>query len=75
MARLITRAWTPEQIEQLRALVTGKASAVRAAAALSRSIISVQGKARELGMPFPHKRKVKADRLLKEAAVRANLES
>lgn len=74
MARLITRAWTLDQVALLKSLLVGKASAVRSAAALNRSIISVQGKARELGMPFPHKRKVKADRLLKEAAVRADLD-
>ena len=75
MPRLITRAWTPEQIEQLKALLRGGASAVRAAAALNRSVISVQGKARELGSPFPHKRKVKAERLSREALARAQLES
>lgn len=75
MPRLITRAWTPEQIEQLKALLQDRASAVRAAAALNRSVISVQGKARELGNPFPHKRKVKAERLSREALARAQLES
>lgn len=75
MTRPITRPWTPDQVELLKSLLAGGASAVRAAAALNRSIISVQGKAREIGRPFPHKRKVRAERLLREASARAEFET
>jgi len=74
MTRAIIRAWTPEQVSRLKVLIASNATAVRAAAALNRSIISVQAKAREIGTPFPHKRKLKADRLAREAAAIAELE-
>ena len=75
MTRAIIRPWTPDQVERLKVLIAGHASPLRAAAALNRSIISVQAKAREIGTPFPHKRRVKADRLSREAAALAQLES
>jgi hypothetical protein len=65
--RPIVAGWTPEQIVRLEMLLDAGASAVRAAAALRRTIISVQQKARQIGRPFPHKRAVKRARLAKEA--------
>jgi hypothetical protein len=45
--------WTKEEDERLRALVAQGASAVKAAAALKRKIVSVRTRARVLGYPFP----------------------
>lgn len=64
-------SWTAEHVARLEKLVGSGASAMRAAAALNRSIISVQAKAREIGKPFPHKRAVKKARLAKEAEAQA----
>jgi hypothetical protein len=60
--------WTPEQVARLESLIDSGASAVRAASALKRSVISVQTRVRLMGKPFLHKRKVKRIRLAKEAA-------
>ena len=46
-------AWTKEEDERLRNLVAEGASIVKAAAALKRKMISVRGRARALGCPFP----------------------
>ena len=54
------REWTLEDFEQLKALVRTGALPFRASVALSRSMIQVKKKARELGCPFPHLRAVKA---------------
>jgi hypothetical protein len=54
------REWTPEDSEKLKALVRIGASPFRASVALSRSMMQVKKKARELGCPFPHLRAVKA---------------
>src|ERR1700752_3055497 len=54
------REWTPEESEKLKALVRTGASPFRASVALSRSIMQVKKKAREVGCPFPHLRDVKA---------------
>jgi hypothetical protein len=59
VARVTTVSWTPEQIARLTELLDKGASAVRAAAALNRSIMSVQVKARLLGKPFPRRRRLK----------------
>jgi hypothetical protein len=67
MPRTTKLSWTPEQVARLEDLVASGASAVRAAAALRRSIISVQTRARELGMPFPPRRALKKNRIAKEA--------
>jgi hypothetical protein len=60
--------WTPVQVARLGALIDAGASAVRSSAAMKRSIISVQTKARQIGKPFPSVRAVKRARLAKEAA-------
>lgn len=62
--------WTPEDVARLEALLDAGASAVRAAAAMNRTIISVQTKARQIGRPFPHKRAVKRATLVKGMAAR-----
>jgi len=49
------RAWTAEENERLKVLVAKKVSAMKAAAALKRTTISVRNQARKLGTPFPHK--------------------
>ena len=71
MRAKITRTWTADEVAKLSALLDTGASAIRAAAALKRSIISVQGKARDLGRPFPHKRAIKRARLAKEVIARS----
>ena len=47
------RLWRDQEIDQLKALVTSGASALRASVALKRSVVQVKKKARELGFPFP----------------------
>jgi hypothetical protein len=56
-------SWTPEQVARLTELLDKGASAVRAAGALNRSIMSVQVKARLLGKPFPPRRRGKLPEL------------
>jgi hypothetical protein len=68
MRRPNVRPWSPEDIVKLQKLLGNSASAARASAALGRTIISVQTKARELGQPFPHARAVRKARLAKEDA-------
>jgi hypothetical protein len=60
-------AWSPEQIDHLVSLVKSGASPARAAAALGRRIIQVQNMARRVGVPFEDVRKVKRERLSREA--------
>jgi hypothetical protein len=60
----VTRlSWTSEQLTMLRELVKNGGSPARASVALNRSQRAVQSKARQLGLPFPDWRKVKATRL------------
>jgi hypothetical protein len=54
------REWTPEESEKLKALVRTGTSPFRASVALSRSIMQVKKRAREVDCPFPHLRDVKA---------------
>jgi hypothetical protein len=70
MRRSRKQAWTPEQLERLSRLISEGASAVRASAALKRTIVAVQTKANSLGTPFPLMRKVKAERLAREMSER-----
>jgi hypothetical protein len=51
--KLLSKPWTPEDDERLKALVTQGASVVRVAAALKRSHQPVRERARKLGCPFP----------------------
>lgn len=67
MPHVTSKSWTPEQEAKLQKLIESGASAFKAAAALKRSIISVQAKARQFGTPFPHKRAVRKARLAREA--------
>jgi hypothetical protein len=52
-------AWTSEEDERLKNLVTQDASVVKVAAALKRKIVSVRNRARALGCPFPPLRVVR----------------
>src|SRR5215213_3834457 len=64
--RRTSRSWTPEDLRMLQLLLEKGASAMRASVVLKRQILAVQAKARQLGTPFPHARKIRADRLAKE---------
>lgn len=57
---LLSRPWTEADIAQLAAIQESGASANRASVALKRTVVAVRSKARELGMPFPGRRKRKA---------------
>jgi hypothetical protein len=50
---LINKPWTESDIDRLKTLLANGSSAVRAAAALKRTVNSVKVQARKLGMPFP----------------------
>lgn len=54
-----SRSWTPEQDERLRELLDAGATALRAAAALKRTIGAVQTRARNLGTRFKPKREAR----------------
>ena len=60
MPRVTKVTWTDEQIALLKDLVRKGASASRAAVALRRPRAQVMAKAREIGVPFPSLREVKA---------------
>ena len=51
--RSLTRAWSADDEERLKALVASGASTVKAAGALKRTTKSVKVRARALGTPFP----------------------
>lgn len=70
---ITSRTWMPEQLEELRALVTAGASPARAAARLKRSIASVQIKAKDEGFPFVDRRIVKRQQRKLEAESRRGL--
>jgi hypothetical protein len=70
----IKEAWSPAQLERLVALVDGGASPARAAAALGRKMIPVQNMARRIGKPFEDVRKVKRERMAREAEELAVIE-
>lgn len=57
MVRVTSRSWTSDDIAKLQRLVMEGASTVRASAALKRSQIAVRGKAREIGCPFPRRKR------------------
>ena len=60
MPKLLTRPWSDEDVEQLKVLLGKGSTLLRAAAALRRSNMSVQRKARSLGLKFPSVRAVRA---------------
>lgn len=60
--------WSEEELERLKHLVLSGATALRAAAALKRSISTVKVKARLLRVPFPTNREAKKQREAKYAA-------
>jgi hypothetical protein len=66
MPHMTYRSWTPEQIDVLRSLVRSGVSASRASVRLKRPKSSVREKAREIGMPFPLERALRAERLARE---------
>jgi transposase-like protein len=51
--RPLSRRWTPDDDERLKALVVQGASLVRTAAALKRKQATVRERARKLGCAFP----------------------
>ncbi len=57
MTHITSRSWTDDDLMRLKTLVSEKATPLRAAAILKRSMISVQVKARELGAPFPKRKR------------------
>jgi hypothetical protein len=59
MRRINRAPWTPEDNERVKVLATGGASALRAAAALKCSVLSVRNQARKLGTPFPSRGETK----------------
>jgi hypothetical protein len=52
----------PDDIRRLQEMCERGISAVRAAVVLRRSIVSVKGKAKSLGVPFPDDRLLKRER-------------
>jgi hypothetical protein len=50
---VLSRRWTADEDERLKALVAQSASLVRSAAALKRKQASVRARAHKLGCPFP----------------------
>lgn len=60
MSRMITKAWTPEDLVHLEELVASGATLLRASAALGRRSTAVQKKASELGKPLSGVRIVRA---------------
>lgn len=59
---MLSRRWTDDDLDKLRALVASGASAFRASAALKRSKPIIRLKARELGVPFPTEAALRAKR-------------
>jgi hypothetical protein len=57
----------PDDIRRLRGMSEGGVSAVRAAVALRRSIVSVKAKAKTFGFRFPDDRLLKRERHAQEA--------
>lgn len=70
MSRVAWHLWTDEHIKTLCALLDRGASAARASVVLKRPTLAVQNKARQLGRPFPDRRKVRAADLAREALER-----
>ena len=60
MRILLTKAWSPTDIDQLRRMAESGASIARCSAALGRSSISIKVKARKLGLMLDGVRIVRA---------------
>ena len=63
----LSKKWTEEDVAQLEKLVTGGVSAIRAGAAMGRSTIAVQNKARDMGCPFPPRPRYTVSKVEKNA--------
>jgi hypothetical protein len=59
--RKMKNAWTDDQNDRLKPMVSAGASVTRAAAAFNRPIISVRNQAHKLGAPFPARAASRAD--------------
>ena len=62
------RAWSDEELKRLAKIVAAGRSAVRAAVALKRRIVSCQDQAREIGTPFKSAWAVRKEMKVKIAA-------
>ena len=56
------KAWSQDDCERLKALVSSGASPLRASLALKRSVAVTKNKARELGVPFRTENEMKKER-------------
>jgi hypothetical protein len=56
------KAWSRDDCERLKALVSSGASPLRASLALKRSVAVTKNKARELGVPFRSEHEMKKER-------------
>ena len=56
------KAWSQEDCERLKTLVSSGASPLRASLALKRSVAVTKNKARELGVPFRTENEMKKER-------------
>lgn len=69
----ITRPWNNEDLRRLAEIAAAGGTAVRAAAALKRRVVSCQQKARELGKPFKSVRDARKKMKEKFAAAERDL--
>jgi hypothetical protein len=54
--------WSEEEVDRLKAMIESGASAQRASVALRRSLSAIKLKARDIGLPFPSERELRAKR-------------
>jgi len=66
MKHVTNRTWMPEDERRLIEMSKRGVSAVRAAVAFKRSIVSVKARAKQLGAPFPDDRIMKRKRRSQE---------
>ena len=67
----MAKQWSEEDVQKLIRLRQQGASITRASLALKWHKAAIRAKARELGIPFPHLHEERRQRLMKEAAARA----
>jgi GcrA cell cycle regulator len=60
--KLKLTSWSEEDVDRLKALIASGASAQRASVALRRSLSATKLKARDIGLPFPSERELRAKR-------------